>query len=67
LAGSGREMRESRSSADDFVLVHQQKANFVGNALLDERERYFLKKPGAETDMNVATPAWTTPRLHVFA
>src|SRR5207253_54785 len=35
--------------------------------ILDERERYFLKKPGAETDMNVATPAWTTPRLHVFA
>jgi hypothetical protein len=43
------------------------KANFVGNALLDEREGYFLEKPSAETDMNVATPAWTTPRLRVFA
>jgi len=48
-------------------LQRFSKANFVGNALLDERERYFLEKPGAETDMNVATPAWTTPRLHVFA
>jgi len=48
-------------------LQRFSKANFVGNALLDERERYFLEKPGAETDMDVATPAWRTPRLHVFA
>jgi hypothetical protein len=38
-------------------LQRFSKANFVGNALLDKRERYFLEKPGAETDMNVATLA----------
>jgi len=60
----------SRETEALFMVSELQrfsKANFVGNALLDERERYFLEKPGAETDMNVATPAWTTPRLHVFA
>ena len=60
----------SRETEALFMVSELQrfsKANFVGNALLDERERYFLEKPGAETDMNVATPARTAPRLHMFA
>ena len=60
----------SRETEALFMVSELQrfsKDNFVGNALLDKRERYFLEKPGVETDMNVASPAWTAPRLHVFA
>jgi hypothetical protein len=38
-------------------LQRFSKPNFVGNALFDERKRYFLEKPGAKTDMDVAAPA----------
>ena len=31
--------------------------DFEGNAMSGNGKRYFLEKPGAETDMNVATPA----------
>ena len=61
----------SRESEALFMVSELQrfsKANFVGNALLDERERYFLEKPGAEAirDLILAVAVPATTSMHTL-
>jgi hypothetical protein len=48
-------------------LQRFSEADFMGNALLDEREGYFFEKPGAETSMHVERAPASTPALQVVA
>jgi hypothetical protein len=64
-------MSAASKETEAFFMVSKlqrfSEADFMGNALLDEREGYFFEKPGAETSMHVERAPASTPALQVVA